>query len=542
MNSAQPRAIAHAAGFLALALGCMPQGCAIAGPFPAVLDLASLQPEHGGDGRAGFVLASAMTGSPGEAVAAALVADLDGDGIDDLVLSAPGLQNPQAIQGAAFVVFGRRRSGARIDLDALDGSEGFRVDPGSLPPVHRSLGRAVGGGGDFNGDGANDFLIASDRGVFAVFGHAGGAAAFPAQLDLGTLDDSDGVRIDVDSTPSSLDAAGDLDGDGIDDVVAGVPQWRPADGQPLGALYAVFGRTSFPPSLDVAGLDGGNGFRITGDGAHHGLGDGGVSARRDLDGDGRADLAANDNLRGIVLFGRAPPFPASRELPSPDGSDGYAFSAGSTPDFAVADAGDLNGDGRPDLVFSERERSYPGPWQPGRSVFVVFGHAGPYPATLGAGDLDGGNGFRYLAEPDAHLAGARAAGVGDLDGDGVDDLAIYSVRCCTTPALADRSVVHVVFGRRGGFAAQMDESVLDGDRGFLIDASTAAGAAGAVAGGGDFDGDGIADLVVALNHRDGLPPYRPGDFAYVVRGRERALFSDGFERDGFEADGFDRPR
>lgn len=520
----------HAARLLALALGCIPCGAVVAGPFPAILDLASLQPEHGGDGRAGFVLASAMSGAPGESVAAALVADFDGDDIDDLVLGAPDLHNPQAIDGAAFVVFGRRQPAARIDLDALDGSDGFRIDLGSLSATLRLVGVAVAGAGDVNGDGANDLLVASDGSVFALFGHSGSAATFPSRLDLGALDGADGVRIDLDATPYSLAAAGDLDGDGIGDLIATDEQWHAGSAMPtVGALYAVFGRKTFPPVLDVADLDGGNGFRITGDVAHLRFGHGGVSARHDLDGDGRADLVTTDNRRGLVVFGAAPPFPASRELPAPDGKNGFAFTAGSTPDFAVADAGDLNGDGWPDVVFSEAEASYPDPCVPGRSVFVVFGHAGPYPATFGAGDLDGGNGFRYLAEPDAHLAGAYATGIGDIDGDGIDDLAIFSRRCCNMPALADRSVVHVMFGRRDGFPAQMDESMLDGERGFLIDASADAGAAGVVAGGGDLDGDGIDDLVIALNHREGLPQYRPGDFAYVLRGRERPLFADGFE-------------
>lgn len=529
MKTIRQRCATHAASPLALALGCALCGTACAGPFPAVFDLASLQPEHGGDGRAGFVLTSAMSGQPGESVAAALVADFDGDGIDDFVLGAPDLHNPQAIGGAAFVVFGRRQPRARIDLDALDGSDGFRIDPGSLAPGHRIVGVAVAAAGDVNGDGANDLLVASDRSVFALFGHSDGAATFPARLDLGALDGADGVRIDLGATPSSLAAAGDLDGDGIGDLIASDEQWRAGSAMPtVGALYALFGRNAFPPVLDVADLDGSNGFRITGDGAHFRFGRGGVSARRDLDGDGRADLVAADDRRGLALFGTAPPFPESRELPAPDGDRGFAFIAGSAPDFAVADAGDLNDDGWPDLVFSERERSYPGPWTPGRSVFVVFGHAGPYPATLDAGDLDGGAGFRYLAEPDAHLAGAYATGIGDLDGDGIDDLAVFSTRCCSAPALADRSVVHVVFGRREGFPAQMDESILDGERGFLIDASADAGAAGVVVGGGDLDGDGIDDLVVALNHREGSPPYRPGDFAYVVYGREASLFADGF--------------
>lgn len=524
--------------FSSLCIACaLFNATATAGVFPAVFDLASLKPENGGDGHAGIVLNSSLPGYAGVNLDAAIIADLNADGIADLALGAPALHNPDQLSGAGFIVFGGISLPARVDLDALDGGNGFRLDLGTSDPRQESLGRKVAGAGDLDADGAQDLLIASNRSVFVVFGHADGDADFPAHLDLGAVDGHNGVRIDMGSNPphfnagiDALGAAGDLDGDGIDDLFASDSHWRSDDSAPnVGALYAVFGRHDFPAVLSVIDLDGSNGFRITGDSAHFELGTGGLSARHDIDGDGRADLVANDNRRGIVLFGNAPPFTASRDLPALDGGNGFLFTAGSDPEFSVAAGGDLNGDGWPDLVFSELVRSYTGPWIPGRSVFVVFGHAAQYPATLNAGDLDGSNGFRYLAEPDGPLAGAQAEMAGDLNGDGIDDLAIYSERCCNGPELPDRDIVHVIFGRRGGFPAQMDESMLDGDQGFRIDVSSGESQPGRVAGGIDFNADGLDDLLVATNRNEGEFPGRPGDFAYVVYGREAPLFADGFD-------------
>jgi hypothetical protein len=519
-------------------LACAVHGTvAAAGAFPAVFDVASLEPENGGDGSAGIVLHTSLPGSPGFNLDAALIADLDGDGIGEVALGAPALHNPDQVSGAGFIVFGGASLPARVDLDSLEGSDGFRVDLGNGDARQDSLGRKVAAAGDLDADGNQDLLIASNRSVFVVFGHADGDADFPARLDLGAVDGSTGVRIDMGSVPPHFNAridaigpAGDLDRDGIDDLFAGNALWRTDDSAPnVGALHAIFGRRDFPAVLSVTELDGSNGFRITGDSAHFELGAGGLSATDDIDGDGLADLVANDNRRGIVLFGTKPPFAASRDLPAPDGGNGFLFSAGSDPEFNVAAAGDLDGDGWPDVVFSELVRSYTGPWVPGRTVFVVFGHPAPYPATLDAGDLDGGNGFRYLAEPDADLASAQATMAGDLNGDGIDDLAVFSERCCSAP-LANRSIVHVVFGRRAGFPAQMDESMLDGDRGFrIIVPADQAGASGRVAGGIDVNADGIDDLVVAINRNEGVFPGHPGDFAFVVHGRELPLFANGFE-------------
>lgn len=521
--------------FTTLALAALSAHAATAGVFPPALELASLKPENGGDGRAGFVLRSSLPGSTGGDACAAIVGDLNGDGIADLVLGAPDLSNPGVVDGAGFVLFGRTGFPARVDLDALTGATGFRIDAGSGDPRQSLVGSAIAGDVDFNGDGASDLLIASDDSLFAVFGHAGGAADFPARLDLGALDGTNGLRIDMGRTPDAnaridgIDAAGDLDGDGIDDVFASNTIWQATEGGPFqGAVHAIFGRHQFPPALGVTELDGSNGFSIFGDASRAYLGSGGLSARHDFDGDGRNDLVlAEEDRHAIVLYGRPGPFAAASELPASDGDNGFTFIGGTDSAFAIAAGADVNGDGRPDLAFSERVNSYPGPWRPGRTLFVVYGNTGGHPALLSADDLDGNNGFRYQAEPDADLAGANVAMIGDINGDGVEDLAIHSERIAMDSP--PRSVVHVIYGSRGGFPAQMDESILDGERGFLIHVSHDSSEYANLAGGGDINADGVDDMVIALDHSEDVFSPHAGDFAYVVYGREQPLFANGFE-------------
>ena len=91
--------------------------------------------------------------------------DINGDGIADLLIGAYGAGPNGAYSGASYVVFGRNtaRTGAfpaSLDLSDLDGTNGFRL---SGVEADDSSGRAVSGAGDVNGDGIEDLLIGALR-------------------------------------------------------------------------------------------------------------------------------------------------------------------------------------------------------------------------------------------------------------------------------------------------------------------------------------------------------------------------------------------
>jgi len=136
---------------------------AVAAPFPSVIELRSLHPGVGGDGSQGFILKGidAFDLSGGSVSDAG---DVNGDQIDDLIIGAYDANPGDPFRaGESYVVFGRTTGfPAAFELHALlpalggDGSEGFILE--GIDPEDFS-GRSVSGAGDVNGDGIDDLLI-----------------------------------------------------------------------------------------------------------------------------------------------------------------------------------------------------------------------------------------------------------------------------------------------------------------------------------------------------------------------------------------------
>jgi len=214
----------------------------------------------------------------GSSVASA--GDMNGDGFDDVIVGAPQTDAGGVDRGEVYVVFGGPNlGGATLNLNDL-GTQGFTLR-GFLN--NGVLGRSIASAGDVNEDGFDDLVVSevgtNDLGlqlgkIFVVFGGAslGGTTITPDNLGAGGLtilgitayssNPDGGTNPNIDAG-ASVAGAGDVNGDGFDDVIIGVPtaDYISDTGQfgVIGEAYVVFGGNNLAGSsirLDTLGAGG----------------------------------------------------------------------------------------------------------------------------------------------------------------------------------------------------------------------------------------------------------------------------------------------
>ena len=440
-------------------------------------------------------------------------ADVNGDGFDDLLIGNR-------------VVFGKAIGStpgfsATLKLSGLDGSNGFNLGH-TLPDAH--VGFSVSNAGDVNGDGVSDILVGAPgsgpTGAGASYLVFGGSDPYY----LGSLTGTNGFKITGSSSGSSLgfsvSGAGDVNGDGFADLLVGAP------GAGSGASYLIFGKASgFSGTFDVGTLDGSNGFKLEGaaGGDQSGFA---VSAAGDVNGDGFADVMVGapfsdsngtDSGAAYVVFGRANGFAATIALDSLDGMTGFRLQGEAAGDHfgtALGKAGDMNGDGLGDLVIGAPD----GAARHG-ATYVVFGRGGAANPVLNVSTLDGTNGLKITGEASGDRFGAAVSGAGDLNGDGFADVLVGAPLADANAA--NSGAAYVLFGKAGAFDASVSASTLAGGRGFRVAGAAAGDHFGAgVSGGGDLNADALADVAISAPLADATSVGTDIGAVYILFGNE----------------------
>jgi hypothetical protein len=287
-----------------------------------------------------FVILTGTSANEQFAHAVAGAGDVNGDGHDDVIVGARLDDRHGSASGSAFLYFGG---------PGMDGVPDVTL---AGEAANDWFGNAVAGAGDVNGDGYDDVIVG------APYNDRGGSAAGAAYLFYGgpAMDAAPDVvfvgQMHDDQFGWSVAGAGDMDADGWDDVLVGARMHCtdaalcPGSAYARGRAYVYRGGTvmSANPALVLDGDAANDWFGHT------------VAAAGDLNGDGRADIAvgsiyADPVVNGAVLsaagsvsiyFGGTPLDGVRDALLAGDQVNGQ-FG------WAIAPAGDVDGEGRPDL-------------------------------------------------------------------------------------------------------------------------------------------------------------------------------------------------
>ena len=380
--------------------------------------------------------------------------DINGDGYDDILVGSYTSSEWGSGDSVVYVYYG---SAGGIDEDSEEIIGTFTVS------TKRLVSKWLSGAGDINGDGFDDVIVgAAEEGNGAAYIYYGSSSG----LDISspdTFEPNEQLYWEM-YYGHAVSGAGDVNGDGYDDVVIGSIGYVPNDGWDVGCAYVYHGSSSGLTTNERIILENGTGGLYN----YFGSDVGGVG---DLNSDGYDDISISAQASTYVYYGSNSGIDNASEAELGGGGDG-----------AMSGAGDFNGDGHDDLATSCW-------WSSCSEFWVYYGGGGEVGLNTGDGQMinatDGATNIS-LAEV--------VASVGDIDGDGYDDLVVSAADDDDNGTNA--GAIYVYYGSSTGISDSNGEKI------FAADGASGDAFGYSVSSAGDVNGDGAADLMAGAPSDD----------------------------------------
>lgn len=389
----------------------------------------------------------------------ASLGDVDGDGVADLAVGAYGDNTGSSNAGAVHVLFMNSNGTVKNSVKIANQTNG-----GPTLESNDYFGNSVAALGDFDGDGVPDLAVGAygdDTGgtyrgaVYILLLTSSGSVKSSVKLASGLNGVSELGAYG--SFGSSVSSVGDLDGDGVTDITVGASRDSTA-GNGRGVVYVQFMNSNGTVKSSVKLANELNGGPTLADNDNFGQS---ITSLGDLDGDGVTDLAvgaSGDDTEGsggiysgrgavhILRLNANGTIKSNSKIAS-NTNGGPALAESNQFGSSVASLGDLDGDGVTDLAVGAYHDSTGGAAYSNRGAVHVLRLNANGTAKSSLKLASDTNGAPTLADND--FFGASVANIGDLDGDGLTDIAVgaFADRTAATEYNTALGAVHVLFLR-----------------------------------------------------------------------------------------------
>ena len=453
--------------------------------------------------------------------------DINGDGIDDLMIGAPGASGSV---GTAYVIYGTAAAtavGTLFDTALAVPPYGFKI-VGSNTFGSSQTGFGLNYVGDINQDGIGDFAVGSPSynnagAVHIIYGRKGTSNS---DIHLDSWTSALGVRIFAANPGDQFGmniGYSDVNNDKVPDLLLGAPTARnPSKTSSVGAAYVVYGGSTLSSDINLSnGLPSSNGFTIFGVQSGSTFGST-VASPGDINGDGIEDIAVGSptftiNSMGAagavyIIYGRATSA-TDIDLSTTDlATSGMGFrvlgykSGGYLGRGLGTAPGDLNNDGFSDVLVGAPDQNY------AAIIYGRKGHRSDMDFAAASTWSQTATGFMIIGEAYSYM-GDSGTLFQDINKDGINDLIIS--------ASNNAGSMYVVYGKTGGYSGTLDlqaedSSVASGQ--FKITSGYSGGLMGwyyHALGAADFDNDGVCELIGGAF--EATADYQSSGIVYVLR-------------------------